>query len=364
MSNYIVIMAGGVGTRLWPLSRKSSPKQLQTFVGNQSMIQETFDRVKEIVPVVNILISTNNRYKTQIMKQLPEIPENNYILEPVSRNTAPAMGLIASYIIKRDSDAVITTLASDHLVNNKENFVSVIKAAFEVIDKNPEYINTIGLKPTFAHTGLGYIEKSEKLKMKNEKLLNNVEVYNIKQFVEKPNLETAQKYVDSGNFFWNASYFTWQAKNLLDIIKLHQPDIYIHLEKIIKAIGTDQENQVITDEFNLMPDLAIDYIVEQLDKVSLIPADLGWDDIGSWQVLQEIMANLSGKNVIERGNHIGLDNKNCLVYAQDKLIATVGLEDVIIVDTPNATLICHKNRSQDVKKIIDKLKEKGLEEYL
>lgn len=357
--DYIVIMAGGVGTRLWPLSRKSSPKQLQTFVGDQSMIQETFDRVKQIVPVENIIISTNDRYKQQIMEQLPEIPEKNYILEPVGRNTAPAMGLIAAYIIKRDPEAVVTTLASDHLVNNKENFINVIKAAFTTINNHPDFINTIGLKPSFAHTGLGYIEKSDPIEK-----IDQEQVYKVKQFVEKPNLETAQKYVDSGNFLWNASYFTWQAKNMLEIIKTHQPDIYTHLEKIINAIGTDKENQIISDEFNLMPDLAIDYIVEQLDNVSLIPADLGWDDIGSWQVLQEIMASLSGKNVIERGNHLGLDNKNCLVYAQDKLIATVGLEDIVVVDTPDATLICHKNRSQDVKKIIDKLKEKGLEEYL
>lgn len=361
MSNYIVIMAGGVGTRLWPLSRKNSPKQLQTFIGDKSMIQETFDRVKEIVPVENILISTNDHYKKQIMEQLPEIPGNNYILEPVGRNTAPAMGLIAAHIIKRDPKAIVTTLASDHLVNNKDNFINVIKAAFEVIDKNPEYINTIGLKPTFAHTGLGYIEKGEEFSTSS----NNSSIsYKVKQFVEKPNLETAQKYVDSGNFFWNASYFTWQAKELLDIIKKHQPDIYSHLEKIIDAIGTNRETRIVAEEFNLMPELAIDYIVEQLDKVSLIPADLGWDDIGSWQVLQEIMADLSGKDVIERGNHLGLDNKNCLVYAQDRLVATVGLENIVVVDTPDATLICNKNRSQEVKKIIDKLKEKKMEEYL
>lgn len=361
--NYIVIMAGGVGTRLWPLSRKSSPKQLQTFVGNQSMIQQTFDRVKEIVPQENIFISTSSYYKKQIQQQLPDLAKNNFILEPTSRNTAPAMGLIASYIIKRDPQAIVTTLASDHLVNKKNNFIAAISAAFEVIKENPQFINTIGLKPTFAHTGLGYIERNEKLKTKNEKLLNT-EVYKVKQFVEKPNLETAEKYLSSGNFFWNASYFTWSAKNMLQIIKNHQPDIYTHLEKIQSALGSSNEEKILTEEFNLMPDLAIDYIVEQLDKVTVIPANLGWDDIGSWQVLQEIIADLSGKDMVERGNHLGLDNKNCLVYAQDRLIATIGLENIIVVDTPDATLICNKNRSQEVKKIIDKLKEKGMGEYL
>lgn len=361
--NYIVIMAGGVGTRLWPLSRKNSPKQLQSFVGNQSMIQETFERIKEIVPAENIYISTNSHYKEPIQEQLPDLPKDNFILEPISRNTAPAMGLIASYIIKRDPDAIVTTLASDHLVNKKDNFIAAICAAFEVIKENPDYINTIGLKPTFAHTGLGYIERNEKLKTKNEKLLNT-EVYHVKQFVEKPNLETAQRYIDSGNFFWNASYFTWNAKNMLEIIKKHQPDIYTHLEKIQAALDTPQEEKVLTEEYILMPDLAIDYIVEQLDKVTVIPADLGWDDVGSWQVLQEIVAHFSGKDVVERGNHLGLDNKNCLVYAQDRLITTIGLEDIIVVDTPDATLICNKNRSQEVKKIIDKLKEKGMEKYL
>jgi len=359
MSNYIVIMAGGVGTRLWPLSRTNSPKQLQTFVGDESMIQETFDRVKEIVPPSNILISTNDRYKAQIMQQLPEIPEENYILEPVGRNTAPAMGLIAAYIIKRDPEAIVTTLPSDHFYRKKENFAKVINAAFATINNHPDFINTIGLKPSFAHTGLGYIEKSDPIEK-----INDEQVYQVKQFVEKPNLETAQKYVDSGNFLWNASYFTWQAKNMLEIIKTHQPEIYNHIEKIINAIGTENESQVIKDEFENMPELAIDYIVEQLDKVSLIPADLGWDDIGSWQVLQEILADTQGVNVVEIGNHIGIDNKDCLVYAQDRLIATVGLDNIVVVDTPDATLICNKNRSQEVKKIIDKLKEKKLDQYL
>ena len=357
--NYIVIMAGGRGTRLWPLSRENSPKQLQKLIGKLSMLQETYQNVQEIMPVENILISTNNRYKKQIMEQLPNVPEKNYILEPASKNTAPAMGLVASYIFKRDPKAIVTTLPSDHFYRKKENFAKVIEAAFATISNHTDYINTIGLKPSFAHTGLGYIEKSEPIEK-----IGDEQVYRVKKFVEKPNLETAQKYVDSGNFLWNASYFTWQAKNLLEIIKKHQPDIYHHLEKIIDSIGKNNETEIIAEEFNLMPELAIDYIVEQLDKVSLIPADLGWDDIGSWQVLQEILASLSNTDVVERGNHIGIDNKNSLIYAGDKLIATVGLNNIIVVDTDDAILICAKNRTQDVKKITDRLKQEGKVNYL
>lgn len=359
MMNYIVIMAGGAGTRLWPLSRKNSPKQLQKLVGDKSMVQETFERLKKIVKPKNIYISTRIDCLKDLKKQLPQIPQKNYIVEPVGRNTAPAMGLIAQYIYMHDRDAVVTTIASDHIVNNQKNFLNATLSAQEAISKNPTYVCTIGIKPTSAHTGYGYIEKDQVFAK-----INGQQVFKVKQFVEKPDLNTAKKYLDSRNFYWNASYFTWQAKNLLEILKKHQPDIYQHLQKLSRGLGTAQEKKVLEKEFSLMPELAFDYIVEQLDKVLLIPADLGWDDIGSWASLLDIMQNITKKEVIERGKHLGIDNKNILVYAQDKLVTTIGLENVIIIDTPDVVLVCDKNRSQDVKKIVDLLKKKGKYKYL
>lgn len=359
MMNYIVIMAGGAGTRLWPLSRKNSPKQLQKLIGDKSMVQETVNRFKKIVKPKNIYISTRIDCLKDLKKQLPQIPQKNYIVEPVGRNTAPAMGLIAQYIYNRDQEAVVTTIASDHVVNNQKNFLEAILVAQKTIANNPSYVCTIGIEPNSPHTGYGYIEK-EALFAK----INGQEIFKVKQFVEKPDLETAKKYLLSGNFYWNASYFTWQAKNLLNILAKHQPDIGKHLQKINEAINTPEEKKVLQREFPLMPELAFDYIVEQLDKILLIPANLGWDDIGSWESLLNIMQNITGENTVERGNHLGIDNKNSLVYAQDKLVATIGLENIIVVDTPDVVLVCDKNRSQDVKKIIKTLKEKGRKEYL
>ncbi len=350
--NYVVIMAGGKGTRLWPLSRNNQPKQLQNLIGKNTMIQDTFTRIKSVVPIKNIYISTNENYKKEIQKQLPQISKNNYIVEPCAKDTAPAIGLIAAKISKHDPNAIISTIASDHIVKNKKLFSLAIKSAQKFVLENKEMIGTIGLKPTFAHTGLGYIEKGKKLNK-----INGLEIYKVNKFKEKPNEKLAKKYLQTGNYFWNASYFTFNANSILEYFNKFEPEIFSHLLKIQKSTNQNEKN-VINKQFKTIPKLAIDYLVEKIPNVFIIPVDLGWDDVGSWKVLKDIIADYKKNVNIKRGNLVEIDNTDSIIYAQNRLIATIGLDDIVIVDTPDATLICNKNRSQDVKQIVEILNSK------
>lgn len=358
-NNYVVIMAGGKGTRLWPLSRISSPKQFQNLVGDNTMIVDTYQRVKQILSPKNIFISTTKDYQNEIQKQIPEIPKENYIIEPMAKNTAPAIGLVATKIFAKDPKAIITTIASDHIVLNVDNFIHSINACQEMIENNHQMIGIVGIKPTSPHTGYGYIQK-EKIITK----IGDCEIFKVKKFVEKPNKPTAEKYLKDGNYFWNASYFTFKASYLLDVIKKHEPIIYDSLSSIKNVIGKKNENKIIISEFHKMPELAIDYLIEKLNSVFVIPVDLGWDDIGSWEAIKNISSRISGNDNIVKGNNISIDNKDTLIYAQDKLIAVLGVKNLIVVDTKDAILICDKNSSQDVKKIIELLKNNKDTKYL
>jgi mannose-1-phosphate guanylyltransferase len=344
-------MAGGKGTRLWPMSRDSKPKQLQSIIGSKTMIQETFARLNKAFDIQNIYISTNYSFLEAIKEQLPQIPESNYIIEPISRNTGPAIGLIAAKIIHNNPNAIITTIASDHVVTKIDNYLTAIKACQFMVNKDSNLVGTIGIQPTSPQTGFGYIKQGNQI---NE--INGVKIYSVEQFVEKPDQETAQKYLDSKQYFWNASYFTFSAKKILDVLREHQPQVRNHLLKIQKTLGTDLENETIKQEFLKMPEIAIDYLLEELGTVFVAATDLGWDDVGNWESIKNIISSTTNEDVIERGNHIGIDNKNCLIYAQDRLIATIGLNDLIVVDTDDAILICDKNKTQDVKKITEMLK--------
>mgnify|MGYP001276998956 CR=1 FL=1 len=346
---YIVIMAGGSGTRLWPMSRKDSPKQFHNISGERSLIQETYDRLKDLVPKENMYVSLVGNILETTQKQLPEIPKENYIIEPEAKNTAPAIGLVTATIFKINPNAIISTIASDHTVNKIANYQKAINLSFSFVEKNPKYLTAIGINPTKPDTGFGYIKKGKKISSQN--------VFEVEEFVEKPNLETAKKYLKSGKYLWNACYFTFKAAEMLEMFSKYEPDIYKGLRKILKG---DDINAIYA-KFPLAPiDTAI---AEKAEFIAVIPADMDWSDVGSWESLYELLSK-NDSMVISKGHHIGIDNKNCLIYAQDKLLATVGLEDIIIVDTPDVTLICNKKKSQDVKKLIEVLKKSGYHKYL
>ncbi|AKM81850.1 TPA: mannose-1-phosphate guanylyltransferase [Candidatus Berkelbacteria bacterium] len=352
---YIVIVAGGSGTRLWPVSRENSPKQFHKLTSDKSLLEETYDRIKDLTESENIYISLGANAALQTKAQLKEIPEANYIIEPEGKNTAPAIALISAKIFKKDPQAIIATIAADHTVKNNSNYTETLKSAAHFVDKNPEYLVTIGIQPDSAHTGYGYVKIGRKL--------DNEKAHEVEEFVEKPNLETAQKYFDSGKYLWNAGYFIFRADKMIEMFENYAPEIYSGLRAILKAIGTEDEKEIIEKAFKEFPKVPIDTaIAEKVEKIAVIPADLGWSDIGSWSSVFDLLDKEDGN--VHRGHHVGIDDKNCLFFAQDKLLATVGLEDIVVVDTPDVTLICKKDKAQEVKKLIEKLKEQGKHKYL
>lgn len=353
----IVIMAGGSGTRLWPMSRCREPKQFQNLCSEQSLIQETYERVKDIVPQKNIYVSLVEPIFEQSQKQLPQVPKENFIVEPEGKNTGPAIAFAAAHIFRRNPYAVVVTLPSDHAIEQLAGFQESIKKILQFIKKNPEYLGTVGIKPTTPDTGLGYIKVGKKIASSELRI--------VERFVEKPNLEKAKDYVKSGQFLWNASYFCWRADNLLKLYKMHAPELHRGIEKIMGLLGQKGSGKKIKNIYQHFPKVSIDTsIAEKVEKIAVLPAEMGWSDIGNWLTLYEFLRSKTGQHTVSRGNHIGLDDENCLIYASSKLLTTIGLKNMIVVDTPDVTLVCDKSRAQDVKKIIEKIESEGKNHYL
>lgn len=353
---YLVLMAGGSGTRLWPVSRQNMPKQFHKLSGEKSLILDTYDRIKDLVPKENIYISLGTSNLAETKKQLPEVPGDNYIVEPMGKNTAPAIALITAKIFKTDPQAIIGIISSDHTVKNAEEYRSAFSKSKNFITKHPEYLVTIGITPDNPNTGYGYIKVGDKF--------TNEPVNAVEEFVEKPNLETAERYIKSGNYLWNGGYFIFRADSMIKMFEELTPEIYAGLKDILKAIDTPNEDKVVKEVFEKYEKVPIDTaIAEKVKNIAVVPMDCGWSDVGSWASLYDVLSESKGGNV-SKGHHIGMDNKNCLFFAQDRLLATVGLEDIIVVDTPDVTLVCHKNKSQEIKELLEKVKKEGKERYL
>jgi len=351
--NYILIMAGGSGNRLYPRSTEALPKQFQRILGDKTLIEYAYDRIVDIFEIDNIYISTNYKYIPLIEKYLPKIPKKNYIIENCKRNTGPAIALATSVIYKRDKEAIIVATHSDHFVLNKEEYQKGILSGISTIEDYSNYILCIGIKPTSPHTGYGYIEKKENFISYNEYI-----IYNTKRFVEKPNLEKAKEYLSSSNFFWNAGYFIWQAEHFLNELKIFAPDIYRISNKIANNINKKDYTKILEREFTKMPNIAVDnMIMEKTKNLLVLPLDIGWSDIGSW----DVVSSLLGENKKDKegnykeGNIINIDTHNTTVLSHDnkRLIATIGLDNFIIITTEEAIVIVPKGRSEEVKKIVD-----------
>jgi mannose-1-phosphate guanylyltransferase len=355
MNVSIVFLAGGSGTRLWPMSRTNLPKQLQKLVGDKTLIQQSYDRVISIAKDADIYIDTAEKYAAEIHKQLPTLPKENIIAEPSAKNTAAAVGLAAIHLFHKDPESIMVSLHSDHIVSKVDNFVSAISVATKAVAENPSLILTVGIEPTFPSTELGYIKKSDLYKK-----VDNADVFNVERFVEKPDAETAETFLATNSYYWNAGYFVWRVDMLLNLFKQYLPNTYNHLMKIESAIGTPNYESVLVEEYEQVDKEAVDVaILEKASKIAVVPADLGWSDIGTWSSLHDVLISSQDSNLVSRGMHTSVDTDDCLVYAHDKMIATVGLKNVIIVDTPDVLLVADKSKAKDVKKIIDKLKEEG-----
>ncbi|MEG6570602.1 mannose-1-phosphate guanylyltransferase [Thermoanaerobacterium thermosaccharolyticum] len=353
-----VIMAGGKGERFWPKSRIKMPKQFLKLYGDRTMIQQTVDRLKRLMPIKNIFVVTNIDYAGLISDQIPELPTENILIEPMGKNTAACIGLAAIHTERLDRDSIMVVVPSDHVIKDEETYLGVLKTAIEKA-KLGDNLVTIGIKPQHPETGYGYINFK---KITNE-IINNNPVHKVERFVEKPDYDTAVKYVESGDYLWNSGMFIWKTSTILNAIKEYMPQLYSTLNVIRENFDSDELEKILYEEYSKLESISIDYgIMEKANNVYVVPGDFGWDDVGSWTSIERLYEKDENGNVI-KGNVISVDTKKCIITGSDKLIATLGIEDVIIVDTEDALLICSKDKAQNVKEVLKELKEKK-SEYL
>ena len=356
MKTTALIMAGGRGERFWPRSRKSLPKQFLSLTGDgRTMIQLTVERILPLVDMEDVFIATNKDYKELVKKQLPNLPEENILCEPVGRNTAPCIGLGAMHIAKKYEDALMMVLPSDHLIKHNSMFVSTLKEACRIAEENTNLV-TIGITPDYPETGYGYIKFNP-----NE---NKGQAFAVDRFVEKPNLEVAKEYLATEEYLWNSGMFVWKTSSILNNIQLFMKDIYEGLVRIKDSIGTAEQEAVLEKEFTAFRSESVDYgIMEKAENIYTIPGAFGWDDVGSWLAVERIRKSNELGNVVS-GNIITVNSKNCIIEGSNKLLAVVGLEDIVVVDSEDATLICAKDSTADIKKVLENLKICNRDEYI
>ncbi|MFC1810556.1 mannose-1-phosphate guanylyltransferase [Patescibacteria group bacterium] len=352
-----VILAGGVGTRLWPLSRKQKPKQFQKLTSDLTMLQETYERVKHLGDE-NIYIATNEDFFEDIIAQLPQISHDNIILEPALRDTATCIGYAAMRLsIGAEPGEVMAIIYADHLVKDPDQFRAKLEVA-EKVARDERTLNIIEVKARFPNVNLGWVKVGKPLDK-----VDGHEVQEFKGFTEKPDLKKAKKFMSDGDYLWNTGMYVWRIDTILEKYKKHMPETYEKLMKIKDSIGTDKEEVQVRENYIECEKISIDYaIMEKVSEgeVRIIPADFGWSDVGTWESIHDELAIDRDDNIVQ-GNHIGIDTNGSVVRTDNpnKIIATIGLEDIVVVDTPDALLICPKKRSQDVKKMVEKLKEEG-----
>ncbi len=356
MKRTALIMAGGRGERFWPKSRKNLPKQFLSLTDDgKTMIQLTVERILPIVRLEDIYIATNKNYRHLVMEQLPGLPVENILCEPVGRNTAPCIGLGAVHILKKYEDAVMFVLPSDHLIKFNDVFLTVLKDAAEIAEKG-ENLVTIGITPDYPETGYGYIKFNPGI--------TEGRAYKVARFVEKPSVEVAKEYLATEEYLWNSGMFTWKVSSILKNMKRFMPDTYDRLMIIRDAIGSCEEEIILEKEFYGMQSQSIDYgIMEKADYIYTIPGAFGWDDVGSWLAIERTKKKNDDGNVVD-DNVITVNTHECIIQGGKKLIAVVGLENVVVVDSDDAILICAKDSVSDIKKVVENLRVCNKEEYI
>ena len=361
-SLFPVIMAGGSGTRFWPLSRHLFPKQLLRIGGEHTLIQQTMHRVLGCAPASNVLISTNAAQADLIRGQLVDWKEdlaNGFLLEPEGRNTAPAIALAAIEVLARDPNGLMLVVPADHVVTGQRDFGAAVQLASQLASTG--YLVTFGIKPIRPETGYGYIKPKHSALLGQRGKLRG---YLVQKFVEKPNATKAAQYVKAGDYFWNSGMFIWRAATILEEIGLHQPAIMVSMERIRKLRAEGASKQQIDEVYRRITPVSIDNgVMERSSKAAVVPVTFKWSDVGSWGSLDEVAEKNRGGNVIT-GRVIDIESRQSIVYADRRVVATIGLQDMVVVDTPDATLVCPKSRAQDVKKIVDILKQQQAPEHL
>ena len=353
MSLRPVIIAGGQGSRFWPASRASLPKQFLTIGDNSlSLIQSAAARVSSFVNEQDVIVVTGKRYESLCKDHLPNA---QLVAEPFPKNTAIAVGLGAVKLAKQDPDAVMLVLWADSAIGNDEEFNRVINLAYNYI-KDSDQVGIVGIVPEYPHTGYGYIEVDSKI---------SEGIFSFRKFMEKPNLETAKTFVNSGKYYWNPGIFIWKVETILNEFKKNCPDMYEGLMEIKDALDTKNQDKVINDVFSRVESISIDYaIMEKITKGVVFPAkNMQWSDVGSWDVWAEYHSKDENNNVF-LGDVIAIDSKKNIVNSKDKLIALIGIEDIVVVDTKDALLVCKKDQVQRIKEVVEKLKNSGRDELV
>lgn len=349
-----VIMAGGKGERFWPKSRENFPKQFLSLTHDgETMIQKTVKRISSLVAPQDIFIVTNDFYRKIVMQQLPNVPEENILSEPYRKNTAPCIAFATAVIKKKYDDAVMIILPSDHLIKDEQVYTRTLLNAVAKATEGNNLV-TIGITATYPETGYGYINFGEK----------SGEAYKVKRFVEKPDLCTAKQYLASGDYLWNSGMFVWRVSSIEERFKEYMPEVYAGAEKIGNSFGTENFDDTLKKEYNKFESQSIDFgIMEKSSDIYTLAGNFGWDDVGNWLAVERINQTDSNKNYIE-GDVISENCNNITVCGGKRLIATVGLENIIIVDTDDSVLVCSKNNTQDIKKVIECLKENSRTELI
>jgi mannose-1-phosphate guanylyltransferase len=352
-----IIMAGGIGARFWPLSRRSKPKQLLDLLGEGTLIEQTIARVEPVIPAERRWIVTNREQMRMIQETVPAISERQFILEPLGRNTAPAIGLSAVRLLHEDPDAIMIVLPADHRIHDVEAFRECLRVATSLVS-NSDMLATIGIEPTRPETGYGYIQidKANPFEQRS--------AYKVKTFAEKPNLDTAKLFLESGEFLWNSGIFVWRADVIMQQLADHLPQWYSGLQEIAAALGTPKEEVISRQVFASLKGISIDYgVMEHAPRVAVVKGTFGWSDVGSWDEVWRLLPQDGQKNAC-RGNVQTVATQSSLVLAQDKLIALVGVENLVVVDAGDALLICPREGSQQVRAMVDALERAAMDRYL
>ncbi|MCG8604968.1 mannose-1-phosphate guanylyltransferase [bacterium] len=352
-----LIMAGGSGTRFWPKSRERHPKQLLNIYGERTMLQNTMDRLRPLISDQDTFVISTESQGVKIREQLPLLPAQNLIIEPKGKNTAPAIGLAALHIQRLDPEAVMVVLPSDHLITDTEKFIKTLRVGEEAA-QNGQLV-TIGIEPAYPATGYGYIQVNEKIEIHDE-----VSILKVKTFAEKPNLATARRFLNSGEFLWNSGIFIWKVQAILNEIEEHLPHLYDSLMEIKPTIGTANEVETVSRVYCQIKSISIDYgVMEYAKEVSVLGGKFGWNDLGSWDEVYKYSDKDKDSNVLV-GNHLVKESKHCYVEAPRKSVALLGVDNLIVVDTEDAILICPRDRAQDVKELVEMAKRKNMDHLL
>lgn len=358
MDLYPVIMAGGVGTRFWPLSRRSRPKQFLPIVSERTMVEETVFRLLPEVPISNIYTIANPGQSQAIRDLIPGLPEGNLLVEPQGKNTAPSLLLASATIYLKNRDAVVAALPADHLIQDTRRFLKKLVAAAHAAAQGPHLV-TFGIPPAFPATGYGYIQFSQD----RSQDIDGEAFFKVQAFKEKPDQETAAAFLKAGNYAWNSGMFVWRASVFAEKLDQYAPGMFAYWTQILEALR-DGDGTRIASIFAEIPSLSIDYaLMEKAQGVLMARGDFGWSDVGAWSALADILPGDKAGNTV-RGKAMILDSEGCLVYNPKKFTALVGVKDLIVVDTPDVLLICRKDQDQRVKDIVAEIQKKGENDYL